>query len=121
VSPRPEVTVSPSMRFGRPHVKGVSVDDIVGMLSAGESVATVGYEYHLTRPDVLVACWYVGQYGLPESPRRWRTALREWAAEVGQAMWDASTCDYEAIPDPPIGVRTPAASPVAYLPPRTRA
>lgn len=99
----PRGLVDPSMRFGRPHVKGIPVDAIVGMLSAGESVATVADNYDLTRADVLVACWYVGAFGLPESPRRWRTALREWATGAGQAMWNTKTCDYEAIPDPPIG------------------
>jgi len=100
---RPMVMVDPAMRFGDPHVKGVSVDAIVGTLAAGESVAYVMDDFDLTRADVLVAAWYTGLYGLPERPRAWRQALRSWAREVGQTMWSAKECDYDAIPDPPIG------------------
>jgi uncharacterized protein (DUF433 family) len=100
---RPQVRVDPAIRFGDPHVKGISVAAIVGMLSAGESMEGVAEDYDLTRADILVGCWYVGIYGLPESPRAWRKALREWAKDAGQTMWHASDCDYDAIPDPPIG------------------
>lgn len=99
----PRVLVDPAMRFGRPHVKGIPVDAIVEQLSVGGSVDAVAQEFDLTRADVLVAAWYIGLFGLPESPRIWRRALREWARDAGQAMWNTSECDYAAIPDPPIG------------------
>ena len=95
----PHVEIDPSMRFGRPHIRGIPVDSIGGMLAAGESVATVADEYGMTRGEVLVACWYLGLYGT----RRWKRLLRDWANPAGEQMWHCNTVNYDDVPDPPLG------------------
>jgi uncharacterized protein (DUF433 family) len=104
----PFVSVDPAMRSGQPTINGtrLPVAAIVGMVWA-EGVDAAVEDFDLTRADVLVACWYAGEYGLPGNrrslfpmrlwPKHWAT----WAAEVHQALWSVSSVDYEAIPDPP--------------------
>lgn len=93
---RPAVEISPSMRFGRPHIKGISTEAITGMLMAGESPETVCYEYSLTRHELLVACWFEGTHG--ECRKKWG----KWASEVAYpqlAGWEP--LDVDAMPMPP--------------------
>ncbi len=73
---RPHLRVDPGVRFGDPCVRGVSVYDIAGMLTAGETVAVVADDYSLTRADVLLACWFLGRHG----PLEWR---ERWGVRVG--------------------------------------
>lgn len=94
----PRVYVEPSVRFGYPHINGVSTDAIAGMVWAGESVAVVADDYGMTRAEVLVACWFEARHG-PSST--YRSAWKPWAEAAGQAMWNTRTVDYDAIPDPP--------------------
>jgi uncharacterized protein (DUF433 family) len=64
------------MRFGRPHIRGISTDAIAGMVVAGESFETVADEYGLSRREVILACWYEGDQG--SYRKRWR----QWADQV---------------------------------------
>lgn len=99
---RPHVRVDPAQRWGQPAVKGISVDAIVGMVLAGEGVATVAYEYDLTRSEVLVACWHAGLYGDKRHRRLWKA----WARDVaGPVLWKAEPALYDTIPDPPVPER----------------
>ena len=104
---QPWICVDPARRWGDHTIRDsrLPVWAVVSSLAAGESVDEVADDYNITRADVLCACWYVGMYGLPgiDGARRWQRALREWAKPAGSAMWHAGTCDYAAIPDPPLG------------------
>jgi transcriptional regulator with XRE-family HTH domain len=100
---RPHVRVEPPMKFGRPHIRGISCDAIADVVLA-EGVEAAMAEYTLRREDVLVACWFQGRYGRPRQRRLWR----DWAEEAGGDMWHASTVDYARIPDPPDRPERPA-------------
>lgn len=75
--PEPVVTVDPRMRFGQPHIKGVSTDAIVGMYLAGESAEVVCDEYGVTRHELLLALWFEGEH-----VRARRQELGWWARNV---------------------------------------
>lgn len=90
----PHVRTDPTRRFGRPTVRGISVDAVAGMVWAGEDVETMADEYHLTRPDVLVACWWQSTYGPYRYRHAWRGWLRASEAEIARDEWDK-------VPDPP--------------------
>lgn len=93
---RPHVRVQPTMRFGQPHVKGVTTDAIAGRIYAGDPVDMVLDDYPgFTRGDVIVACWFETVHGA-NKPRRkfwdpWYTAN---TGLFGRGR-------YDDIPDPP--------------------
>lgn len=74
---RPFVTVDAAVRFGQPHIKGVSTDAIASLYLAGEPVATVADEYGLTYHEVVLALWFEGEH-----VRDRRRALGWWARNV---------------------------------------
>jgi uncharacterized protein (DUF433 family) len=94
---RPHVRVDPAQRFGRPNVKGISVQVIADMVWTGESIGRLAENYGIDRADVLVACWFAGRHGT----RKWRKRWGDWALAAYNQMWNASTVDYRAVPDPP--------------------
>jgi uncharacterized protein (DUF433 family) len=57
------ITIHPSVRFGRPVIRGtrVPVDVIVHRVAAGMSVQGVAEEYALTEKDVYNALRYAAQ------------------------------------------------------------
>ena len=79
-------------------------------------------EWTLSRPQVLVACWFVGAYGtvdLFESrvdtelsaaavyrsapvASEWVRRWRGWAQESAHALWCS---EYDEVPDPPRDAR----------------
>ncbi len=90
---RPQVTVEPCMRFGLPHVRGVSVDAIGARVWAGDSVEATAEDFNLRREDVIVACWYVARHGTPADRRRWKA----WLTAVETGLWRGRF----DVPDPP--------------------
>jgi uncharacterized protein (DUF433 family) len=56
----PHIVVDPSVRFGRPVIRGsrVPVDVVVAQMGAGLSAEQVAEEYGITREDVLAALAY---------------------------------------------------------------
>jgi uncharacterized protein (DUF433 family) len=106
------VWIDPARRSGEPCIGGhrLGVDMVI------ETVWATGIDnaedmYCITRSQILGACWYAGA-GYPVrlhnsrseyAPYRgpWRKRWGTWAAEVHQALWSSTTCDYDAIPDPP--------------------
>lgn len=101
---QPHVRVEPGIRFGYPHIRGVPTDAIAGMVWAGEDLAAVADEFNLTRGEVLVACWFEGTHGRPNSG--FRKAWRDWAFAAGKSMW-RSAVNFDGIAGPPTkeGVR----------------
>ncbi len=99
IPPPPVITVDPAVRFGRPHIKGVSTVAVAGMVYAGESLATVADEYDLSRHEVLLACWHEGLQGV------YRAEWGDWAARVHGPLGGWSLLDVDALPDPPEGDR----------------
>lgn len=92
--PRPVVTVDPRVRFGRPQINGISVEAIAELVIAGEDIDTVLKQWGITRPQLLVACWYVAVYGPPRHRHMWR----EWLAAAEGPLAHGH---YTEIPDPP--------------------
>lgn len=106
------VWIDPARKSGEPCVGGHRlpiglVIDTAWVHGIAEAMTT----YDLTRAQVLVACWYAGsgnvvrlhgkggRYVARRGP--WRKRWGAWAAEVHQALWQSTTVDYAAIPDPP--------------------
>ncbi|NCP15714.1 DUF433 domain-containing protein [bacterium] len=56
----PGITVDPSVRFGRPVIRGtrVPVETVVGRIAAGMSFANVADEYGITADDIYNALRY---------------------------------------------------------------
>jgi uncharacterized protein (DUF433 family) len=56
----PHIVVDPSVRFGRPVIRGsrVPVDVVVAQMGAGLSAEQVAEEYGIKREDVLAALAY---------------------------------------------------------------
>lgn len=109
-SGQPYIAVRPSMRSGQPTLNNtrLTVDAVVGMLWAGESVDEVADEYGIDRHTVLVAAWYAGSHGLPGARRKglaathwWRERWGVWADQAHDALWATKNRDVDAIPDPP--------------------
>lgn len=82
---RPTVECTPSVRFGYPHIKGISTYAIAGMVWAGETVTGVADDYGITTAEVLVACWFEATHGRPRSS--FRRAWQPWVKRVGPLMW----------------------------------
>lgn len=91
---RPHVRVEPGYRFGQPHIRGISAENIAGMVVAGESVETVMDEYGLSRAEVLIACWFMGEHG----SKKWRQRWRSWASDNYGRL---SQHRYDEVEDPP--------------------
>lgn len=68
---RPMVSVDPRMRFGEPHIGGVSVEAIAGAVWAGEPVHRVAEDFNRTPAEVLIACWFKARHGGITWKRRW--------------------------------------------------
>lgn len=85
---RPVVSVDPAMRFGAPHIKGISTDAIVGLYIGEQGNAdAVQADYGLTRHELLLALWFEGTHGA----KAMRRLLGEWASKVAYpvlAGWD---------------------------------
>lgn len=93
---RPVVTVDPAMRFGRPAVRGVSVEALAELVTSGEPVDAIADDYRLRRGDVLVACWHESRYGTRPHRRAWA----EWLVGAEPSMAHGA---WATIPDPPPG------------------
>lgn len=94
---RPRVVTEPGVRFGAPHVRGISVSAITEQVEAANSdVNAVAEDYDLRREDVLVACWWVAGYGSAAQQRLWEA----WAHKSMGAMADGRWGD---VGDPPCG------------------
>lgn len=91
---RPAVQVDPAMRFGQPHVRGISTEAIADHVDAGEDFAAVATDYGLTVHEVLLACWFEGMHG--HYRRRWRA----WAEAVHSAL-AGEAFDPQSIEEPP--------------------
>lgn len=96
--PLPEVTFyAPIDMPGQPTLRGTrfGAEFVAGMvLDWGGGIAEVIKTYpRLTRAEVLVACWWAGEYG----PKRFRKVWSEWAIGAHSHLW------YECIriEDPP--------------------
>lgn len=120
-SDRPSVSIDPAVLSGTPCLFGKRLPVyLVADMAWGDGVWAAMSTWGLTRPQVLVACWFAGTYGVldlweaPEednvlSPRKYRHDLverdwlgrwRTWAQESAGALWSS---DYDAVADPPRG------------------
>ena len=100
------VTFSPGMRSGEPTINGSRIPvDLIGQLVwHGDGAKDVADDYNLTREDILVACWFLGTYGVAGRTERsvvgkvWRKRWETWARVNHGHMWRG---DFDAVPDPP--------------------
>jgi uncharacterized protein (DUF433 family) len=83
----PVVTVDPQVRFGRPHVKGISVGAVVEHLLAGEDPAAVADDYNLDRGDLLVACWFAARHGPSHQRQAWAGWLDRHERALAGVSW----------------------------------
>lgn len=96
---RPTVHVDPTVRFGKPQIRGISTEVIADMYWAGEAPMVICDKYSLTLHELLAALWFEGTHGQPRFRRRWKT----WAADVAYprlAGW-VKPLDVGTIPLPP--------------------
>lgn len=100
---RPHVRVDPAINFGRPHIRGISTEAIVGPYVAGEAPEAVCDDYGLTRRELVLACWHEAMHG--ERPE-WR----EWAQRIHPALagWRGTTLDVDDLPATRSGDSPPA-------------
>ncbi len=106
------VWIDPARRSGEPCIGGhrLPVELIVDNVWA-EGVDFPQSMWNLTRAEVLVACWYVGAGNVVRLHGNnseyvayrgsWRKRWGAWAKQVHDELWNVTTCDYDAIPDPP--------------------
>ena len=106
------VWIDPARKSGEPCIGGhrLSVELVIESVWYGD-VRTAMATYEISRAQVLTACWYAGvgnvirlhgkggKYVGHRGP--WRKRWGAWAADVHQALWQSTTVDYDAIPDPP--------------------
>jgi len=59
----PRITLDPTVRFGRPVIRGtrVPVDLVLGKLAGGMSYAEVCRDYEIAQEDVLAALEYAAR------------------------------------------------------------
>lgn len=93
--PRPHVVTDPAVRFGRPHIKGVSTEAIAGMVMVGESLAEVAANYDITVHEVILACWFEGTHG------RYRKQWKQWAEKVAPGLAGLEKFDPDGVEEPP--------------------
>lgn len=91
---RAVVSIDPGVRFGRPHIGGISCEALAETVYGGDTCEDVAAVYGLTRAEVLTACWWAGLEGPPKWRRRWAA----WAAGVHPELAKRA---YDTIPDPP--------------------
>ena len=82
VTERPHIRVEPGMRWGGPHLRGISTDAIAGLYMAERDEAAVCDDYDLTRHELLVVLWYEGTHGCAAN----RKALGAWAETAYAAL-----------------------------------
>lgn len=78
VTDRPVIRIEPGMRFGGPHLRGISTEAIAGAFLAGESADAVADDYDLTLHELWVVLWFEGTHGC----RANRRALGGWSEAV---------------------------------------
>jgi hypothetical protein len=88
------IVIDPAVRFGRPHIGGISAEVFAEMVGAGEDVDVVAEEFGVGRGEVLLACWWVGMDG----PARWQKRWRAWAERAHRRL---ARGEYDQIDDPP--------------------
>lgn len=110
---RPFVSIDPAIHSGVPclnHTR-LPVNTVAGVYHQ-HGLDEIQRGWDVTRPDVLVACWYVGIYGVEDFTTRddgtvrlhrgpkpgWRAIYGAWAVENGAPLWSGA---YDLVPDPP--------------------
>lgn len=92
------VSIDPARQSGRPclNLTRITTETVAGCVLAGDNVDFVAEQYapHLTRADVLLACWYQARYGA----KLWRGPWAGWAQTVHADMWHGR---WDAVTDPP--------------------
>jgi uncharacterized protein (DUF433 family) len=89
---RPVITIEPSVKFGYPCIKPrIDVDMIAGMWWDGSTLEDIlrCYEHvNLTKPDVLLCCWYMARYGTRTWRKRWGyKSESQWLNNVEVELW----------------------------------
>jgi len=92
----PAVKVQPNMRFGRPHMNGVSTE-MIADLHWAQGETEILDDYDLTRHELLVALWFEATQGQPRFRRRWKA----WGAYAAGVLWKASEVNPEVVELPP--------------------
>jgi len=91
---RPLITTDPAVNHGQPMIGPAPVDQVCARIWAGEPLAQVAADYHISREQALVACWYAATH----DRRGWRQLWANWAATNQRLL---ALGHYDAIPHPP--------------------
>lgn len=99
-APRPFISHDPAMKSGDATLNGtrLTVETVARCIWDGwdeDRMRSSGWT-DLTRADMLVCCWYMGEHG----SRTWRTRWQRWARTV-HPLLHRSDPDYTAIDWPP--------------------
>src|SRR6185503_10686397 len=98
--PRPSVSFDPSMRFGCPQIRGVSVEAIADALLAEGDPAVVAAEYDMSRVDLALACWFAARWGLPHKRARRLVPVADWKGWLDRFEDELWHDDLDKVPLP---------------------
>lgn len=95
------IVIDPRLKFGSPAIEHTRIDpDMIASTLLACSYEEVMLSWpHLSRDDVLVACWYVARYGRPKDwPAKQFRRLRTWLDDAQVPMWESE--DWSEVPLP---------------------
>lgn len=88
-TPRAYISIEPGIKSGEPCIGGtrLTAEWVAGHIWDGWTQDDILTDWdYLTRADLMVACWYVSQYG----PRVWRRRWSTWAVEAFHCLWESA-------------------------------
>ncbi len=96
----PAIVIRPGYGFGSGCVEGTG---LAASYAAVQVVAVGGFkdtmtDFNLTRPQLLVACWWTATYAKKNIPKDKRKKWRVWAR---MAYPHLAACTFDACPNPP--------------------
>lgn len=82
--PGPYVSVYPGMKSGQPTLNRtrLDVETVVAYVWAGHSFEEVARSWNVSRAEILVCCWFVGEHG----SRTWRKRWGAWAQSAYEVL-----------------------------------
>jgi len=88
------IRVDPTINYGYPTIGGAPVDAITMRIWAGEPINEVTDDFHLTRTQAIIACWYQALHGTSS----WRDRWGKWRTTTDEHLWSGN---HQHLTDPP--------------------
>jgi len=102
---RPVLTIDPAVQGGTVCVEDTRIpaSQIGGSVFAGDSPDEVARDYGITRQQVLLCCWYWGDYEQFARTKQGRDVRKRWGAWLKTAhLHFARSLHPSKLDDPPI-------------------